>query len=255
MWSALAQGAMKSAGKIAAAKAKDVATSKAKNFVTGKGKGKGGALVKAGGQKPTKVDPSNLMGRQVGGDKGGVDIPASRQTINVTASGSDSPVGSGGGSGDIKIVQDISIAVSAIAESMKSGLVLKEKAKKKAARAAEEQKRDALEDKTEAKKPKKEKKGKGLSFKVPKIGMLEGVLGFITKFIFGTTYQFWEFQQFSYSANNDFLEFQILFFCTKNALLTFKHIIFCANNQFWNFIFCNKSIVGAPKRIRGHLSA
>ena len=182
---AIAKSAAVQGGKMAANKAKDVATQKAKNFVTGKGKGKGGALVKAGGQKPTKVDPSNLMGRQVGGDKGGVDIPASRQTINVTASGSDSPVGSGGGSGDIKIVQDISIAVSAIAESMKSGLVLKEKAKKKAARAAEEQKRDALEDKTEAKKPKKEKKGKGLSFKVPKIGMLEGVLGFITKFIFG----------------------------------------------------------------------
>ena len=110
----------------AAAKAKDIATQKAKNFVTGKGKGKGGALVKAGGQKPT-VNPSNLMGRQVGGDKGGVDIPASRQTINVTAMGSDSPVGSGGGSGDIKIVQDISVAVSAIAETMKSGLVLKDK--------------------------------------------------------------------------------------------------------------------------------
>ena len=37
----------------------------------------------------------------------------------------------GGGSGDVKIVQDISVAVSAIAESMKSGLVLKEKAQKK----------------------------------------------------------------------------------------------------------------------------
>ena len=44
-----------------ATKAKDIATQKAKNFVTGKGKGKGGALVKAGGQKPT-VNPSNLMG-------------------------------------------------------------------------------------------------------------------------------------------------------------------------------------------------
>ena len=32
------------------------------------------------------------MGRQVGGDKGGVDIPASQQTINVTPLGSDSPV-------------------------------------------------------------------------------------------------------------------------------------------------------------------
>ena len=78
-----------------AAKAKDIATQKAKNFVTGKGKGKGGALVKQGGGK-LAVDPSNLMGRQVGGVKGGVDIPASRQTINVTAMGSDSPVGSGG---------------------------------------------------------------------------------------------------------------------------------------------------------------
>ena len=26
----------------------------------------------------------NMMGRKIGGDKGGVDIPASRQTINVT---------------------------------------------------------------------------------------------------------------------------------------------------------------------------
>ena len=73
-------GFLASLGSVAkgavANKAKDIATQKAKNFVTGKGKGKGGALVKAGGQKPT-VDPSNLMGRQVGGDRGGVDIPAS----------------------------------------------------------------------------------------------------------------------------------------------------------------------------------
>ena len=58
---------------------------------------------------------------------------------------------------DKRIVK-ISNDVTAIAEAMKGGLVLKEKAKKKAARAAEEQKRDALEDKTEAKKPKKEKR-------------------------------------------------------------------------------------------------
>ena len=87
-------------GAIVKAGAKSLAKEKAKSFITGKGKGKGGALVKAGGQKPT-VNPSNLMGRQVGGAKGGVDIPASRQTINVTAMGSDSPVKSGGGSGDI----------------------------------------------------------------------------------------------------------------------------------------------------------
>ena len=175
----------KVAGTIAADTAKDAAASKAKSFITGKGKGKGGALVKACGQKPTKVDPSSFMGRQIGGDKGGVDIPASRQTINVTAVGSDSPVGPSGGSGDIKLVEDISIAVSAITESMKSGLILKEKAKKKNAKAAEKQKRADLEKKTEAGKPKKKKKGEGLSFKVPKIGMLDGILGFITKFIFG----------------------------------------------------------------------
>ena len=181
-------GFLASLGSVAkgavANKAKDIATQKAKNFVTGKGKGKGGALVKAGGQKPT-VDPSNLMGRQVGGDKGGVDIPASRQTINVTAVRSDSPVGSGGGSGDVKIVQDISIAVSAIAESMKSGLILKEKQEAKKRKAAERDKRAAQEaDIEKPDKPKKEGGGIG-KVKVPGIGILSGIFGFLTKFIFG----------------------------------------------------------------------
>ena len=45
--------------------------------------------------------------------------------FNVTPLGSDSPVKSSGGSGDVKIVQDISVAVSAIAESMKSGTCIK----------------------------------------------------------------------------------------------------------------------------------
>ena len=55
-------------GEIVKAGAKSLAKDKAKSFVTGKAKGKGGAIVKEGGQKPTKVNPSNLMGRQVGGD-------------------------------------------------------------------------------------------------------------------------------------------------------------------------------------------
>ena len=55
-------------GAIVKAGAKSLAKDKAKSFITGKGKGKGGAIVKAGGQKPTKVDPSSFMGRQVGGD-------------------------------------------------------------------------------------------------------------------------------------------------------------------------------------------
>jgi len=168
-----------------AAKAKDIATQKAKNFVTGKGKGKGGALVKQGGGK-LAVDPSNLMGRQVGGVKGGVDIPASRQTINVTAMGSDSPVGSGG-SGDIKIVQDISVAVSAIAETMRSGLVLKDKQETKKRKAREKDKRAALENQKEAGKPKKEGSGGGgMNFKVPGVGLLGGIFGFVTKFVFAS---------------------------------------------------------------------
>jgi len=174
-------------GAIVKAGAKSLAKDKAKSFITGKGKGKGGAIVKAGGQKPTKVDPSNLMGRQVGGGGGGADIPASQQTINVTALGSDSSVGpsGGGGSGDIKIVQDISIAVSAIAESMKGGLVLKEKAAAKARKAAERDKRAAQEAETEKPdKPKKE--GGGMpKFKVPGAGLLSGIFGFITKFLYG----------------------------------------------------------------------
>ena len=175
----------KAAGKIAADKAKDVATQKAKNFVTGKGKGKGGAIVKAGGQKPT-VDPSSFMGRQVGGDKGGVDIPASRQTINVTAEGSDSAVGPSGGGGDVKIVQDISIAVSAIAESMKSGLILKDKQEAKKRKAAEKDKRAAQETDIEKPDDPKKKGGGGIGkVKVPGVGILSGIFGFLTKFIFG----------------------------------------------------------------------
>ena len=66
-------------GAIVKAGAKSLAKEKAKSFITGKGKGKGGALQKTGEQKP-KVNPSNLMGRKVGGDTAGVDIPASRHT-------------------------------------------------------------------------------------------------------------------------------------------------------------------------------
>lgn len=176
---------MPAIGAIVKAGAKSLAKEKAKSFITGKGKGKGGALQKTGEQKSTKVDPSSFMGRQVGGDKGGVDIPASQQTINVTPLGSDSSVGPSGGSGDVKIVQDISIAVSAIAESMKGGLVLKEKAAAKARKAAERDKRAAQEAETEKPdKPKKE--GGGMpKFKVPGAGLLSGIFGFITKFLYG----------------------------------------------------------------------
>ena len=170
-------------GAIVKAGAKSLAKDKAKSFITGKGKGKGGALKKTGEQKP-KVNPSNLMGRQVGGDTGGANIPASQQTINVTALGSDAPVGTGGGSGDAVIVKDISIAVSSIAQTMQEGLVLKEKAKRKNRIASERDKRAAKETATE--KPKKKEKGSGMpQFKVPGVGLLDGIFGFITKFLYG----------------------------------------------------------------------
>ena len=169
-------------GAIVKAGAKSLAKDKAKSFITGKKKGKGGAIVK---NKVNKEIMGNMMGRKIGGDKEGVDIPASQQTINVTPMGSDSPVKAGGGSGDVKIVQDISIAVSAIAESMKGGLVLKEKAAAKARKEAEKEKRAAQEAETEKPdKPKKEDDGMP-KFKVPGAGLLSGIFGFITKFIYG----------------------------------------------------------------------
>ena len=92
---------------------------------------------------------------------------------------------SGGGSGDIKIVQDISVTVSAIAESMKSGLILKDKQEAKKRKAAERDKRAAQEaDIEKPDKPKKE--GGGFPpIKVPGIGLLSGIFGFLTNFFFG----------------------------------------------------------------------
>ena len=171
-----------SLGSIVKAGAKSLAKDKAKSFITGKKKGKGSGLVK---NKVNKEIMGNMMGRKIGGDKGKADIPASKQTINVTPLGSDSPVKSGGGSGDVKIVQDISVAVSAIAKSMQNSLTLKEKAQRKARKAAEKDKRAAQEADVE-KPDKPKKKGDGMpKFKIPGAGLLSGIFGFITKFIYG----------------------------------------------------------------------
>ena len=124
-------------GALVKKKAKQVATDK----LMGRGKKKDSGIVKS---KTNKEIIGNMMGRKIGGEKT-ADIPASKQTIDVTPLGLDSPVKPSGGSGDIKIVQDISVAVSAIAESMKSGLILKEKAAKKARLAEEKDKRAAQE--------------------------------------------------------------------------------------------------------------
>ena len=68
---------------------------------------------------------------------------------------------------------------------MKGGLVLKEKAAAKARKAAEKEKRAAQEAETE-KPDEPKKKGDGMpQVKVPGVGLLDGIFGFITKFIYG----------------------------------------------------------------------
>ena len=84
---------------------------------------------------------------------------------------------------DTRMVK-ISKDVTAIAEAMKGGLVLKDKAAQKERKAAEKDKRAAQESKTE--KPKKPKKESGgFAEKIPGVGLLSGIFGFITKFLYG----------------------------------------------------------------------
>ena len=86
---------------------------------------------------------------------------------------------------DARMVK-ISKDVTAIAEAMKSGLVLKDKAAQKARKAAEKDKRAAQEAETEKPdQPKKEGGGGGGKFKLPGGGFLSGIFGFISKFIYG----------------------------------------------------------------------
>ena len=85
---------------------------------------------------------------------------------------------------DARMVK-ISKDVTAIAEAMKGGLVLKDKAAQKERKAAEKDKRAAQEAKTE-KPDKPKKRGGGFpSIKVPGVGLLDGIFGFITKFLYG----------------------------------------------------------------------
>ena len=161
-------------------------------------KGLGKSIIK---DKAKKVATNKLMGR--GGKKGG----ASKETASNIVSGSatnkskktlaktDGRRGYKGASlevvqaeidakeTDSKIVK-ISKDVTAIAEAMKGGLVLKDKAAAKARRAAEKEKRAAQE--ADVEKPDKPKKSGGMpEIKVPGVGLLEGIFGFITKFIYG----------------------------------------------------------------------
>ena len=85
---------------------------------------------------------------------------------------------------DARMVK-ISKDVTAIAEAMKGGLVLKDKAAQKERKAAEKEKRAAQEAETEKPDEPKKKDGGMPKFKVPGVGLLSGIFGFITKFIYG----------------------------------------------------------------------
>ena len=123
----------------------------------------------------------NMMsGRETGG--GALTVQPSASIVPVDQPSKSSAGGSATG-GNL-IIQDISLAVSEIAQIMQGSLVLKEKAQRKNRIAAEKEKRAAKETATE--KPKKKEGGESkLNFKVPGVGLLQGIFGFITKFIYG----------------------------------------------------------------------
>ena len=170
-----------------------------------------GAIVKSVGSsivkdKAKKVATDKLMGR--GGKKGGASKETAQNMVSGGVSGSkkgQKPVAKTDGrrgrpkklqtlaqvQADIdaketdKRIVKISKDVTAIAEAMKGGLVLKEKAKRKERIAAERDKRAAQEADVE-KPDEPKKKGGGIGeVKVPGVGLLSGVFGFITKFIYG----------------------------------------------------------------------
>ena len=123
----------------------------------------------------------NMMsGRETGA--GALAVQPSASIVSVGQPSKSSAGGSAAG-GNL-IIQDISLAVSEIAQIMQGSLVLKEKAQRKNRIAAEKEKRAAKETATE--KPKKKEGGESkLNFKVPGVGLLQGIFGFITKFIYG----------------------------------------------------------------------
>ena len=176
-------------GAIVKAGAKSLAKQQGKKIVANKLMGrKPKALPAAGQTGASKKDTAMNMVSSMASKSSmqGPEIPASKQTINVSAQTVGGDVGSGGGgSAIVKQVQDISVVVATIADSMKGNLVLKEKAQSKARKAAERDKRAAQESETEKPDQPEKPDGGDQKFKVPKIGFLSGIFGFLTKFIFG----------------------------------------------------------------------
>ena len=150
-------------GAIVKSAAGSLAKQQGKKIVTNKLMGrKPKALPAAGQTSASKKDTAMNMVSSMASKSPmqGPEIPASQQTINVSAQTVGSDVGSGGGgSAIVKQVQDISVTVSAIAESMKSGLILKDKQEAKRRKAAEKAKRAAQESDIEKPdEPKEEEK-------------------------------------------------------------------------------------------------
>ena len=168
-------------GAIVKAAAKSIAKNQAKKIATDKLMGRGGK--KGGASKETA---SNMVSGGISSSKKGRKPVAKTDgrrgykgaSLEVVQAEIDAK------ETDSKIVK-ISKDVTAIAEAMKGGLVLKEKAQKKNRIAAEKEKRAAQEAETEKPdKPKKE--GGGMpNIKVPGVGLLSGIFGFITKFLYG----------------------------------------------------------------------
>ena len=168
-------------GEIVKAGAKSLAKNQAKKIATDKLMGRGGK--KGGASKETA---SNMVSSGISGSKKGQKPVAKTDgrrgykgpSLEVVQAEIDAK------ETDKRIVK-ISKDVTAIAEVMKNGLVLKDKAEAKARRAAEKDKRAKQESDIE-KPDEPKKKGGGMpNIKVPGVGMLSGIFGFITKFIYG----------------------------------------------------------------------
>ena len=168
-------------GEIVKAGAKSLAKNQAKKIATDKLMGRGGK--KGGASKETA---SNMVSSGISGSKKGQKPVAKTDgrrgykgpSLEVVQAEIDAK------ETDKRIVK-ISKDVTAIAEAMKGGLVLKDKAEAKARRAAEKDKR--VKQESDIEKPDEpKKKGGGMpNIKVPGVGMLSGIFGFITKFIYG----------------------------------------------------------------------
>ena len=171
-------------GAIIKSGVKSLAKNQAKKVVTNKLMGRGGKKTRGGKQQTSdqkKQVAQNIMSSRAGGSVT-PQVVSSTPFDSVSPSSSGAP--SGGSGGNLEIINDISIAVSEIAKTMQGSLVLKEKAQRKSRIAAEKEKRAAKEAATE--KPKKKEKGSGMpEIKVPGVGLLQGIFGFITKFLYG----------------------------------------------------------------------